>query len=201
MMRSKYTLLLFLSFLFFNCSSDDNTGLKGQTPAIEFRNSECVLLLDDNLSLLKELKINDETDVFDIEWSSSNKKVINTIDIFKISLKPLDYGETTITAKIKGTNKKATLKVIVKDMKLFFTQGQVEIDMLKESTTDLTKVLDFMNLKKENLIWTTFSPAMVSVDEKGIVTGIQSGEAYVKVTVKNNKSVGASIYVVVTGVK
>ncbi|MGL4585139.1 MAG: hypothetical protein ACRCVU_19400 [Flavobacterium sp.] len=201
MMTSKYTLLLFISFLFFNCSSDDNTNLEGQKPALEFSSSERVLLLDDSLSLLKELKINDQTDVIDIEWSSSNKKVINTIDVFEISLKPLDYGETTITAKVKGTNKKANLKVIVKDMKLFFTHGQVEIDMHKESTTDLTKVLGFMNLKKEDLIWTTYSPDTVSIDEKGIVTGIQNGEAYIRVNVKNNTSVGASIYVVVSGVK
>lgn len=56
-------------------------------------------------------------------------------------------------------------------------------------------------MKKEDLIWTTYSTDTVRVDEKGIVTGIQNGEAYIRVKVKNNTSVGASIYVVVSGVK
>lgn len=83
------------------------------------------------------------------------------------------------------------------DVKVGFKQDKAEVT--KSKTMDLNELLVLENVTKDELIWATDNTSIITVD-KGVITGVDKGEANVTVTAKN-KQVQAVIKITVKGLE
>lgn len=194
-MKFKSVFFVMFSMLIFSCSSSDDN--KPTPPpkkvTIEFKVKEKQLLVNESFDLLNEL-ILENADVKTIVWSGHNDKVVG---LTGTTIKAIAKGETAITASIKNSDKKATLKIVVSDVKVGFKQEKAEVS--KSKTLDLNELLVLENVTKDELIWATDNSSIITVD-KGVITGVDKGEANVTVTAKN-KQVQAVIKITVKGLE
>lgn len=156
-MRITTTLLLLFSFLLFNCSSDDNSKkvIEIKKPVLEFKNKEVKLLIEDKVTLsfktkeiqltaqdtinpFDQLIVHNNVNLSDIEWSISNNDVVA---LTREMAEAKTNGEAVITAKIKNTNERATLKIIVSEIKISFTKKELYLDMRQTPVIDLSTLL------------------------------------------------------------
>ncbi|EPH13588.1 hypothetical protein HMPREF9713_00535 [Myroides odoratimimus CCUG 12700] len=193
-MKTKITVLMILSFLFFNCSSsDDNSPNEEAKVKIEFKNKEKQILVNENLNLLNEL-ILENVDPKAILWNGYDNKVI---ELTGTTLKGITKGETTITASLKNTDKKTTLKIIVNDVKIAFNKDQIELE--KKKTINLSALLTLENVSKDELNWTSENTDIATV-VNGVVSAIKEGEVNI-IAISKNKQVKGSIKIIVTPIQ
>lgn len=194
-MRIKSILFVLCSMFIFSCSSSDDS--KPIPPpkkvTLEFKTKEKQLLVNESFDLLNEL-ILENVDVKTIDWSGHSDKVVG---LTGTTIKAIAKGETAITASIKNSDKKTTMKIVVSDVKVGFKQEKAEVT--KSKTIDLNELLVLENVTKDELTWTTSNTAIATVD-KGILTGVDKGEATITVAAKN-KQVQATIKITVKGLE
>lgn len=196
-MKLKLTILSIFSILLFNCSSSDNNNVViEKKPTLEFKIKQKQLLKEDSANLLYDLIINNNLDLNDIQWNSSNNDIV-AVDKANIIAK--QHGEAIITAKVKNTLESASITVVVSDVTINFKQESVTIDITKKEKIDLDQFLMLQNISKENIIWTNNNDEITNVDNKGVVTPLKKGYSVIYAYVKNKKHIFATIGVKVIG--
>ncbi|APA91988.1 Ig-like domain-containing protein [Myroides odoratimimus] len=189
-MKLKSILFVACSLFLFNCSSsDDNGGTPTKPSKIEFKTKEKQLLVNESFNLLDEL-ILENADTKTIQWTGYNDKIVN---LSGTTIKATAKGETTLTASVKNSDKKATLKLIVADVKVVFKQEKVEVH--RGNTIDLNELLTLENVAKDELTWTLDNNDFAKIKD-GVVTGFAKGEVNITAAA-TNKQVKATIKVVV----
>ncbi|MDM1395619.1 Ig-like domain-containing protein [Myroides odoratimimus] len=189
-MKLKSILFVACSLFLFNCSSsDDNGGTPTKPSKIEFKTKEKQLLVNESFNLLDEL-ILENVDTKTIQWTGYNDKIVN---LSGTTIKATAKGETTLTAFVKNSDKKATLKLIVADVKVVFKQEKVEVH--RGNTIDLNELLTLENVAKDELTWTLDNNDFAKIKD-GVVTGFAKGEVNITAAA-TNKQVKATIKVVV----
>ncbi|MGL4581643.1 MAG: Ig-like domain-containing protein, partial [Flavobacterium sp.] len=122
----------------------------------------------------------DNANLSDLEWNSNNSEIVS---VDKGTINSKKVGEAIITVLVKGTDKKATIKIIVSEIKLFFKTKEVEIDAKKNKTIDLNEYLVIENADKKDIFWYFNQNEMISIKD-GIVEAIGDGEVYVEASLK-----------------
>lgn len=119
-----------------------------------------------------------------LRWSTSNKKVA-TVNA-KGVVNGVKKGKATITVKVKGTSKKATCKVTVKDpVKVSKITMNVKSATIYEGATKTLKVTYApKNTTQKSLSWSTSNKKVATVSSLGIVKGVKKGTATITATVK-----------------
>lgn len=192
-MKLKQVLFVLCSLFIFSCSSSDDDKptppLKKVT--IEFKTKEKQLLVNESFDLLNEL-ILENVDVKTIIWSGHSDKVVS---LTGTTIKAIAKGETAITASIKNSDKKTTMKIVVSDVKVSFKEEKAEVS--KGKTLDLNELLVLENVTKEELTWTTDNATIATVN-KGVLTGVDKGVTTITAVAKD-KQVQATIKITVKG--
>ncbi len=135
------------------------------------------------------------------KWSVADDKIATVTQGGEVSA--LKKGNTTITVKIEGLNKRAICKVEVKEpndtAEVTVYIKQLSIKDGKDFTLDIgaTKTLDYTAVPEDNdeePEWESSNPAVVTVDEGGLVKAVGEGSA--TITIKST-NVSASVNVTV----
>lgn len=193
MMKFKIALLTILALLLLGCSSDDNSkGTIQKKPTLEFKVKQKQLLIQDKANLLYDLVVNNNLNIDDIQWNSSN---IQVVSVEKGILQAKQFGEVIITARVKNTQESATIKVIVSDVRVSFKQEETQVDVSKSNILDLNSLLNLENVSHQDLIWSDSEDGILLVDGKGMVKAIKNGYGLVHVRVKNKQNITATIRV------
>lgn len=189
-MKLKSILFVACSLFLFNCSSsDDNGGTPVKPSKIEFKTKEKQLSVNESFNLLDEL-ILENIDTKTIQWTGYNDKIVT---LSGTTIKATAKGETTLIASVKNSDKKASLKLIVADVKVVFKQEKVEIH--RGNTIDLNELLTLENVAKDELTWSMDNNDFAKIKD-GVVTGFAKGEVNITAAA-TNKQVKATIKVVV----
>ncbi|MGL4581471.1 MAG: Ig-like domain-containing protein, partial [Flavobacterium sp.] len=195
-MRFKIILLLFFSFLFLNCSSDDDRKktVEQKKISIELKINQKQLLKSEQISLLDQLILSNVS-LSELYWDSSNPEIV---EVNKDIVKAKAKGESIITIGIKDTDKKASLKIIVSDSRVSFKQEQIMISS-KDKDYDLNSLLILENISKDKVLWTSSNNDVVKVNN-GVLKALGQGEVTINAKIKNTDQ-EASILVVVDQMK
>lgn len=195
-MKLRNVLIVFLSLFLFGCSSSSNDDKEVEKikTVFEFSKPEKEIPLGDKVSLFYSLALSN-IDISKIKWSSSKPEVASFEEDI---LNPHQEGEIVVTASVENTDLKTTMKVIVSKRTLYFKQERVEIDP-KQWSIKLEDYLFVKHLDKEDVRWENHNPEIIKV-ERGIVTIVNDGEAYVY-AVLNRKGMmyRSGMYIVVKG--
>lgn len=146
----------------------------------------------------KGQKIKDAKVTF--KWSVADDKIATVTQGGEVTA--VKKGNTTITVKIEGLNKRAICKIEVKEPN--DTENAVYIKQLSiKETKDFTltpggtKTLGFIAVPEDNdeePEWESSNPAVVTVDEEGLVKAVGEGSATITIKATN---VSASVNVTV----
>ncbi|MBE7074963.1 MAG: hypothetical protein E7376_03195 [Clostridiales bacterium] len=97
----------------------------------------------------------------------------------------LTEGTVTITATAhNGVYGNITINV-VKDIYPSNISISNNIELYKNNSTQLICVIQPSNTTNDELVWTSSNPAVATVSQTGVVTGVKSGTATITVTAKN----------------
>lgn len=116
----------------------------------------------------------------DILWSSDNSRVVSVSSSGKLKAKK--DGSALITAKVKGTNLKTTIEVIVKD------EGapQLSIDSLALDIGEAETVLVESPIDA-SVKWSSSNSKVATVNSRGKIVGKKAGKATITAKLKNGK--------------
>lgn len=147
----------------------------------------------------KGQKIKDAKVTF--KWSVADDKIATVTQGGEVTA--VKKGNTTITVKIEGLNKRAICKVEVKepndteDEAVYIKQLSIKETKDFTLTPGGTKTLGFIAVPEDNdeePEWESSNPAVVTVDEEGLVKAVGEGSATITIKATN---VSASINVTV----
>lgn len=102
-------------------------------------------------------------------WKSNKKSIITVDENGTVTAQK--HGIAIITATVSGVTKSCTVTVKQPEIKL----DSYEISIKKDTVNKITAKVSSGNLP----IWSTSNPNIATVDEKGNVTGVQKGRAYI----------------------
>lgn len=123
----------------------------------------------------------DNNDVVNYEWSSSDTSVAVVDGEGKVSA--VDYGDATITVKIKGSNYSDTCKVSVIGKMTGVELNKDETAVIKGGATQLiAQALPEDTTDTVSFTWKSNDTSIATVDETGKVTGVNFGDATITVT-------------------
>lgn len=180
-MKAKILFTALLPFLLFSCSSDKGgSEVIDKVVTIEFEQKQKSIAQNNSLDLFTELKLENATKQ-DIAWYTDNAKVIRLEG--SVATGGIE-GEALIVAKVKGTAKQATMKLIVKEQLLRFTQDK--LTMVSGVTYDLNQLVEHRNITANQIRWTTSDSNIVSVDKKGEIRTNREGNARVVVYLEDS---------------
>ena len=141
-----------------------------------------------------------------VTWSSSNNNIatVNTGG----TVTGISAGTTTITVKTSN-GKTATAKVTVKNKIIDVTSiklNKTETTILEEGTEQLSATISPDNATSKHITWSSSNVDVVRVDDKGLITGVKTGEATITAKSSNGISVTCKVNVKsntikVTGIK
>lgn len=120
-----------------------------------------------------------------ILWSSSREKIATISS--KGTITAHKKGYTTITASVKGTNKKTSFKLqVIKPVKLkkITVNGDKEVDV--GSSIQLHTVLSPSNTTYDDLQWKSSKSKVATVTQKGVVKGKKAGTTTITVKEKDS---------------
>lgn len=146
----------------------------------------------------------------DVTWTSSDTSVAKVIvdreDNKKATVEAISKGNATITATqiIDGVSKTATCEISVKDPVLNVELYPTSVEIKKGEQYRL--VLTFVPSRPDNtnVKWVSSDENVVKVDDQGIITGINGGQAAVSVITEDGIKVASctvSVRVPVTFIK
>ena len=113
-----------------------------------------------------------------ITWSSSNESVAMVSQsgyVFAIS-----EGECDIIAKAGDKSATCKLKVIIPVTGV--TLDRTDASIIVGGTTTLTATVEPSNATDKTVTWTSSEPSVATVSDKGVVTGVGTGNANISVT-------------------
>ena len=133
-----------------------------------------------------------------IDWSSSDSKVASVTPgaALRAVVKPLNPGETTITATTKDGGFTATCEVTVKQHVSGVSLNKASINMYVGETESLTATVAPADASDKAVSWSSGNSAVASVSKDGKVTANKPGTAVIKV-VTNDLSKEATCTVTV----
>lgn len=163
--------------------------------ACEFSKSlESIEIIGDQFIDIDEVKLLDvivkpNNSKYEVEWSSSNEKVLLVEeDGYMIGR---SVGQAEITATIKGTDITHTITVSVFEAVL----ESISILGSKELYVDSTISLSIKSIPshaKKDVIWTSSNEEIAKVDQNGKVTGISSGNVVISAASIYDEEINAS---------
>ncbi len=122
-----------------------------------------------------------------VTWVSSDESVakvaVSKDNKFGATITGVSKGTATITATqiIDGVAKYATCEVSVKEPVVNVEISPAQIEILRGSKYPL--VIEFTPFRPDNLnvMWVSSDNSIVTVDDKGVITGVKGGQAAVSV--------------------
>lgn len=121
-----------------------------------------------------------------IIWTSSNKKTATVTQKGIITAKK--NGTAIITAKVKGTNKKAKCKIIVGVPVTSIKLSSTSIMLTEGNSTTLKKTISPSNASVKTVTYASSNKNIVQVNQSGKLTAKKEGVA--KITVKTKDGTG-----------
>ena len=131
-------------------------------------------------------------------WTSSNAKVASVNETGLVT--PLASGEALITVTTVDGGFSATCAVTVVQPVLSITLNETSININPDMTFELVAQINPYNADNKELEWKSSDESVVTVDQNGVVTGVETGvgrEATITVTSKDS-GVSATCVVRVT---
>ena len=122
-----------------------------------------------------------------VTWVSSDESVakvaVSKDNKFGATITGVSKGTATITATqiIDGVEKYATCEVSVKEPVVNVEISPAQIEILRGSKYPL--VIEFTPFRPDNMnvMWVSSDNSIVTVDDKGVITGVKGGQAAVSV--------------------
>lgn len=133
---------------------------------------------------------------YDCNWESSNDDVALVLETGEIC--PIGIGKCVITATDKeNPNNKATfeLEIIGKTPRTITINNKNYVGLNQEVRLDVST---FPSTASKRFIYETNNPIVATVDNNGVVRGLAEGEAVITVYSFEDKSIFASITLLVT---
>ena len=141
--------------------------------------------------------------VTELEWKSSDTSVA-TVDASGV-VTGLKQGTVTITAIAKdGSNKAGSCQVTVTAPPVRVTSVSLDKTALTvevRTTATLTATAKPDDATNKKVTWESADPAIATVDENGVVTGVSTGTTTITATAKDGSGKSASCTVTVPVVK
>ncbi|MEE3342682.1 MAG: Ig-like domain-containing protein [Bacilli bacterium] len=134
----------------------------------------------------------------EINWDSSDETVI-TIDSFG-KVTAVGVGEAVITATSKsGLRSTITITVIEEDIKISsISLNHTALNLKNGETERLVANVMPMNASNKNVSYRSSNPAIATVDDTGLVTGVAKGMAIITVTANDGSNISSNCTVNVT---
>lgn len=128
-----------------------------------------------------------------ITWSTSNKKVATVSKKGKVTAKK--NGKATITAKVQGTSKKATCKIVVGTpvTKVTLDQKSVSLEVGEQTTVKATVLPK--NASTKGVTFASSNKEIASVSSSGKITALAEGTAKITATAKDGTGKKATVTV------
>ncbi len=169
------------------------TGVKLDTPQISLLKNEEYLVLAEILPSNASVK--------DVKWNSSN---LNVASVDKDGLiRATGVGNAVITATTVDGGHRAQCKVTVIQPVTGVKLSATDIKLAEGRTTTLTGTVLPTNASNKNLMWFSSDSKIATVDQNGVVKGLESGVTEITVTSVDggySASCKVKVYVAVTGV-
>ena len=124
-----------------------------------------------------------------INWTSSNTviaKITKTQDNM-ITVTGAQAGKATITATTEDGNYTSTCEINVVYPVTGVTLTEETETVTVGSKTLLTSVLEPINATNQNIIWTSSNDTIATVNEDGIVEGLESGNTTITATTEDGR--------------
>lgn len=121
----------------------------------------------------------------EIVWSSSNQKIATVTS--KGVVKGIKNGTATITAKMKGSDKKAICKVTVKTAATKLTLDKTSATVKVGEAVTISGVVSPKTASYKTLVFSSSDKTIAKVSSKGAIQGIKAGTATITVVIKNTK--------------
>ena len=165
---------------------------------VEMHNATITINVIDSFAVSESQHIMNVGDSFDISaivtdqsatvtWVSSDESVakvaVSKDNKFGATITGVSKGTATITATqiIDGVAKYATCEVSVKEPVVNVEISPAQIEILRGSKYPL--VIEFTPFRPDNMnvMWVSSDNSIVTVDDKGVITGVKGGQAAVSV--------------------
>jgi len=185
--------LAVVAVLFAACKKDkESEKEQEQEPdipvvGITLNQTELMLALGDTVTLIAIIEPADATNK-NVTWTSSNYAVATVTENGLITA--LAEGETTITVTTKDGNKTSGCEVtVVKEIipVIGVTLNQTELMLVPGDTITLIATVEPADATNKTVIWTSNNPAVVTVNETGLVTAMANGNATITAATQNGK--------------
>lgn len=191
--------LLFIGFSFTSCDDDDENILSDDeeisVESVEWKsdlkNGLELSLSDNSLNVANRMNIFPEDATNQKQtFSSSNNSVATISDQGQVM--PVSLGTTTITVTVDEKTDQFELKVvqqkIVNVSSISITEKDIAINI--NSTENLAAKFAVLpsNASNKAVTYESSAPSIVSVDESGMITGLQLGTATITVKSVDNTS-------------
>lgn len=115
-----------------------------------------------------------------VKWTSSAPEIASVSPEGIVT--GLAFGEAVITATTVEGGKKATCTVKVNTPVMDVVLAQTELRLGDGETAQLEAIVAPENATNKKVLWTTDEPGVATVDENGVVTGVEPGEAVITAT-------------------
>ncbi len=200
--------LLFIGFSFTSCD-DDEIPYDGDEKEIsvesvewksDLKNGYEVALGDNSLNVANRMNILPENATNQKQSFTSSNTGVATITA-QGQVTPISYGSTIITVTVDEKSDQFELKVV--EQKLIGVTSIVvstkEIEIRANTTENLSNKFSIMpgNATNKAVTYESLNPTIVSVDEEGIITGLEAGTATVVVKSVDNPSATGEFYITV----
>lgn len=122
-----------------------------------------------------------------VTWSSSDSSVASVSSTGVV--RAVDEGEATITASTKDGNYEATVKVKIEKISVESLRVE-DITILVGETANLTYKILPNNAADKTVTWKSTDTTVVTINDKGEVTGIKTGKVKIIGTTKDGEKKG-----------
>ena len=121
-----------------------------------------------------------------LTWSSSDESIVTVDENGKV--KAIKEGKATITVTTKDGNHKATVTITVskEDIKVTGVSfSNTTLNLATGSSMTLKPTISPSDATNKGLTWKSSDSSIVSVSDKGVITGRKEGKATITVTTKD----------------
>lgn len=121
-----------------------------------------------------------------IRWYSSNAKIVQVVSLGDIAgyensaeIKALSPGSATVTVVTENGEKRAACNINVIVLVNDLSVSPAEISLVPSERMQLTAVIFPPEATEQGVTWESTDPAVVVVDQNGMITAVKPGEARV----------------------
>ena len=166
---------------------------------LSLNHSKLTMQKDEQAQLIATLEPNDVEDKT-ITWTSSDDSTVSVDD--KGLVTALKSGTARITATSKVGNKSASCDITVVNITgLSLNCSEISIDKQERRTIIATVIPN--DAADKTILWTSSDPGIVAVDDSGVITGVEAGQATITANTKyggKTASCLVTVYGNVTGI-